>query len=90
MKVILLSYQIKGWSDLMKESWEAVGLDKAPTEHYTLKKLWSIFFILVFFFGNLMILNTFIGILIEKFLEIKNSFSKNNLFRRKIFIFNFH
>lgn len=60
----------------MKEAFEADGIDKAPTHHIEYSKFWSVFFILVFFFGNLMILNTFIGILIEKFLEIKNSFSR--------------
>lgn len=64
----------EGWSAYMTNAWDAVGIDKEPIRNKN--KWWSIFYIAHFFIGNLMVFNTFIGVLIEKFTYIKNTKGK--------------
>ena len=52
-----------------------------PKRNYSMQ--WSIFFLIHFFIGNLMVLNAFIGVIIEKVIDVKTFLSKN--FKIKIF-----
>ncbi len=74
----------EGWLEFLIEAWEAVDVNYEPSHHGY--KFWSIFFILFFLVGNLMVFNTFIGVLIEKFIYIKDSFSKNNYKSKYIYL----
>jgi hypothetical protein len=57
----------------MIEARDARGVDMQFVKDYN--KYWSIFFIFQFLFGFFMVFNSFIGILIENFLIIKEAFS---------------
>jgi hypothetical protein len=57
----------------MFNAWDAIGIDQNTIMNRN--KWWSFFFIIHFFVGNLMVFNTFIGVLIEKFNAVKLSTS---------------
>lgn len=54
---------------------DAVGHDK--NIHYLHNVWWALFFVFHFFLCNLLVLNTFVGVLIEKYIDVKNEKSIN-------------
>ncbi|KAL4460880.1 hypothetical protein ABPG74_016352 [Tetrahymena malaccensis] len=66
----------EGWSFMMQQAYNAtnVQINSIPGLS-TQSKDWSIFFVFSFVVGNKMIFNSFIGVLIEKFTQIKNFYS---------------
>ncbi|KRX06412.1 hypothetical protein PPERSA_05025 [Pseudocohnilembus persalinus] len=67
----------EGWTAFQYLAWQAKGVDLEPVKGNN--KNWTIFFIAYFIVGNLMVFNTFIGVLIEKF-----NYIKKLVFRTKI------
>ena len=52
-----------------------MGVDSEPVKNK--HKWWSLFFITHFFVGNLIIFNTFIGVLILKFNKVRKYYSEH-------------
>ncbi|KAL4506799.1 hypothetical protein ABPG72_001220 [Tetrahymena utriculariae] len=66
----------EGWSFMMQQAYNAtnVQIHSIPGLS-TQSKDWSVYFVFTFVVGNKMIFNSFIGVLIEKFTQIKNFYS---------------
>ncbi|KAL4475096.1 hypothetical protein ABPG74_001792 [Tetrahymena malaccensis] len=65
----------EGWSYFSYKAQDAVGLNLQPIQDYN--RYWSIFFIVYFFIGNIMVINAFTGVMTQKFNEINGKFIAN-------------
>ncbi|EAR86385.2 cation channel family protein (macronuclear) [Tetrahymena thermophila SB210] len=63
----------EGWSILMGQANDARGVDLNPQQNQ--EKEWSVYFIIYFILGNIMLFNAFTGVMIEKYIEIKKKFA---------------
>ena len=52
-----------------------MGVDEQPVENTN--RIWSIFFIVHFFIGNIMVFNAFTGVMVQKFNEINEKFGNS-------------
>ena len=64
----------QGWTALMVKSIDGMAVDKEPTEDANPLK--ALFFIVYFFISNFILLNMFVGIIIENIIVNKNKASK--------------
>ena len=67
--VLFIVSTSEGWSELMLESSEAVGVGIQP--HHGSNPSIHVYFIVFFFIGNLCLLNMFIGLIVETYQEAK-------------------
>ncbi|KAL4512087.1 hypothetical protein ABPG72_005089 [Tetrahymena utriculariae] len=70
----------EGWSILMGQANDARGVDLNPQQDQ--KKEWSVYFIIYFILGNIMLFNAFTGVMIEKYIEIKKKFGNQFSFKQ--------
>ena len=54
----------EGWIDMAYDAASSVGVELNSVDSYN--RWWIIFFFVLYFIGSLMVLNMFIGVLIEK------------------------
>lgn len=76
-KSMLSLFQIsscQGWIFLMNKAVDGKGIDQEPVEEYNDMK--AIFFLVYFFVSNFILLNMFVGIIIENIIINKNKASK--------------
>ncbi|EGR33537.1 hypothetical protein IMG5_049970 [Ichthyophthirius multifiliis] len=62
----------EGWSEFIFQAQDAYELNYGPVRLYN--KYWSYFFIIFFFIINILVINTFVGALIDKFSNINNKY----------------
>ena len=68
----------------MFDAIDAVGISLNSKFNYN--RLWTIFFVVHFFIGNLMVLNTYIGILFEEYIKVENEEKESKfIIKNKIF-----
>ena len=76
LKAMLSLFQIsscQGWTVLMEKSIDGKGIDEQPVQDYNTLK--AVFFLVFFFISNFILLNMFVGILIENIIVNKNKAS---------------
>lgn len=74
----------QGWTALMEDSIDGVGVDLQPKEDYNTAK--AVFFLIFFFVSNFILLNMFVGIITENIIINKNRDSNYRFNRERIVI----
>ena len=64
----------EGWSHFSVDAQNAYAKNFQPQEGYN--RYWSVFYIVYFFIGNIMVFNAFTGVMVQKFNEITAKFGK--------------
>lgn len=67
----------EGWIDVMNSGVDSTDIDVQPIKNFNL--YWSLFFILFILFGNFLILNLFVGVVVSTFNKEKELLGKNFL-----------
>jgi hypothetical protein len=67
----------EGWIDVMNSGVDSTDIDMQPMINYNL--YWSLFFIMFILFGNFLILNLFVGVVVSTFNKEKKLLGKNFL-----------
>lgn len=67
----------EGWIDVMNSGVDSTDIDLSPIVNFNL--YWSLFFILFILFGNFLILNLFVGVVVSTFNKEKELLGKNFL-----------
>ena len=68
----------EGWTSVMFNGMDAVGIDKQPKENN--QAYFSIYFILFMIVGFLFLMNLFVGVIIDNFNKIKEQKDVGELF----------
>lgn len=63
--MLFLASTTEAWLPLLVSTWDAVGIDKEPKEHHN--PWWALYFEFFFFIGNIIMLNMFIGLIVNTF-----------------------
>jgi hypothetical protein len=71
----------EGWSDVMLQGMDSVGIDYQPKRENSL--YWSLFFVVFVIFGNFFIMNLFAGAVVMTFNKEKEILEKSNLLSEK-------
>jgi Ion transport protein len=77
MSMLFQMATTEGWIDMMNKGLDSVGIDQQPIKNQNI--YWAMFFMLFIILGNFLILNLFVGVVVNTFNREKEKLGKNFL-----------